>query len=126
MTDSIFTKIINSEIPTHKIYEDEKTIAILDIEPKAPGHVLVIPKIQVDKVYDLDDEHYSALWNTAKKVASHMDKILNKRIFIKVIGTDVPHAHIHLIPQDENYKSGQTHSATEQELKTTQEKLNML
>ena len=103
MTDSIFSKIIKGELPAYKIYEDEKTLAFLDIFPKSPGHTLVIPKIQIDKVYDLPDEYYAAVWDTTKKLSAHMDKVLGKRIFIKVIGTDIPHTHIHLIPDDPNH-----------------------
>ena len=103
MQDSIFTKIIRGEIPSHKIYEDENTFAFLDIFPEAPGHTLVIPKIQMDKFYDLPDEDYIALFSTAKKIAKHMEEVLEQRIFLKIIGTDVPHVHIHLLPADPNY-----------------------
>jgi histidine triad (HIT) family protein len=125
MADSIFTKIIKGEIPAHKIYEDDKTLAFLDLFPKSPGHVLVIPKIQVDKIYDLPDEYYTAVWDSARKLAAHMDKVLGKRIFMKVIGTDVPHTHIHLIPQDENYTDTPT-QASDQELATIADKLRVV
>jgi len=101
--DSIFTKIIRGEIPAHKIYEDDKTLAFLTIQPESPGHTLVIPKIQVDKIYDLPDDYYQAVWATAKKVAQHMEKVSGKRSLIKVIGTDVPHVHIHVFSADDNY-----------------------
>jgi histidine triad (HIT) family protein len=124
MQDSIFTKIIKGEIPAHKIYEDDKTLAFLDLFPKSPGHVLVIPKIQIDKAYELPDEYHDALWQTVRKLAKHMDKVLGKRIFIKVIGTDVPHAHVHLIPQDENYTVTPA-QASDTDLKVMTEKLRL-
>ena len=100
---SVFTRIIEGEIPAYKIYEDEKTIAFLDIDPKAEGHTLVVPKIEIDKFYELPEEYYVAVFDTAKRLAAHFDKVLGKRVFLKVIGTDVPHVHIHLIPQIEDY-----------------------
>lgn len=100
MQDSIFTKIIKGDIPSHKIYEDEKTFAFLDIYPDEEGHTLLVPKTQVDKIYDLDDEEYANLWLIAKKIARHYEQATGKRVIFKVIGVDVPHAHIHLIPYD--------------------------
>ena len=105
---SIFTKIINQEIPSYKIYEDDKTYAFLDIHPETRGHVLVVPKVEVDKIYDLDDEDYKALMQTVKKLSRHLESKLGARIIWKVVGTDVPHAHVHLMPYDENYQPGQT------------------
>ena len=105
---SIFTKIINGEIPCYKIYEDDKTFAFLDINPETKGHTLVIPKKEVDKVYDLSDEDYRALMNTVKKLSKHMEKVLGARTLLKVIGTDVPHAHVHLMPYDETWQHGRT------------------
>lgn len=98
MEDSIFTKIIKGEIPCQKVYEDDQVIAFLDIHPKQPGHTMVVPKKQVDLIWSLDDETYDNLWNTAKKIALHMGKTLNKRIGVQVEGIGVPHAHIHLVP----------------------------
>lgn len=99
MQDSIFTKIIGGEIPSHKIYEDEATFAFLDIHPSVPGHVLVVPKKQVEYVWDLDDETYAALMLAAKKIAVHLRNTLNMPfVGEKIVGVDVPHAHIHLIP----------------------------
>jgi histidine triad (HIT) family protein len=99
MTDSIFTKIINGEIPSHKIYEDEHTYAFLDIHPVSPGHTLVIPKKQVEFVWDLDDEAYQHLQATVKRVALHLRETLQvPYVGEQVVGVDVPHAHIHLIP----------------------------
>ena len=125
MAETIFTKIIKGEVPSHKIYEDDKTFAFLDLYPKSPGHVLVIPKIEIDKIYDLPDEYYTALWATAKKLAKHMDKVFEKRIFMKVIGTDVPHTHIHLLPQDENY-TDTPKQASDEELAAMADKIRML
>lgn len=99
MEDSIFTKIFKGEIPSHKIYEDEETIAFLDIYSTIDGHTLVTPKVQVEFVWDLDEDSYSAVMNTAKKVAKRLREVLAvPYIGEKVIGTDVPHAHVHLIP----------------------------
>lgn len=102
MADSIFTKIIKGEIPAHKIYEDDKTLAIVPLHPIAKGHVLVIPKVQVDQFIDLEDEDYRAVWVTVKKVGRRMRDVLNpKRIGIQVVGVDVPHAHVHVIAFDQ-------------------------
>ncbi len=120
---SIFTKIIEGEIPSYKIYEDEKTLAFLDIHPETSGHTLVIPKVEVDKVYDLSDADYQALMMTVKKVAQNMEKVLGKRVVLKVIGVDVPHAHVHVMPMDDNWEYGKTFSPSEDEMRTMQEKL---
>lgn len=99
MSDSIFSKIIKGEIPSNKIYEDDKTFAFLDIHPKSPGHTLVVPKKQIDEFQDLPDEDYLALMQTVKKVAKRLKEVLGaKRIGLQVIGVDVPHAHIHVFP----------------------------
>jgi histidine triad (HIT) family protein len=100
MQDSIFTKIIKGEIPSHKVYEDETTIAFLDIHPDEEGHTLVVPKQQVDKIYDLDDEIFTHLWLVAKKIAKHYEDTLGRRVVFHVVGVDVPHTHIHLVPYD--------------------------
>lgn len=120
---SIFSKIIAGEIPCYKIYEDEKTLAFLDIHPETPGHTLVIPKVEVDKLYDLEMEDYLAVMKTVKMLASRMEKILGKRTLMKVIGTDVPHAHVHLVSFDPNYQYGQVVKMTEEEMKEMQKKL---
>jgi len=83
---SIFTKIIGGEVPSYKVYEDERTYAFLDIEPDTKGHVLVVPKVEVDRVYDLSDEDWVALMDTVKKLAQHMEKVLGARTLIRVIG----------------------------------------
>lgn len=99
MEDSIFTKIIKGEIPCHKVYEDKQTLAFLDIYPKTPGHILVIPKQQVEFVWELDDSTYMAVMSTVKKVAERLKEITNPTyIGEHVMGTDVPHAHVHVFP----------------------------
>ncbi|MCL2173859.1 HIT domain-containing protein [Candidatus Saccharibacteria bacterium] len=103
MKDSIFMKIIRGEVPAHRLYEDEKTLAFLTIQPESLGHTLVIPKIEVDKIYDLPDDYYQAMWATAKKVAQKLENFSGQRSLIKVIGTDVPHAHIHVFSASANY-----------------------
>ena len=96
---SIFTKIVNGEIPSHKIAEDENYYAFLDINPLQRGHTLVIPKQEVDYLFDLDDEIYQGLWTFAKKVAKAIEKGVEcKRVAVIVLGLEVPHAHIHLVP----------------------------
>jgi len=95
---SIFTKIIERQIPAYIVAEDDNNIAFLDINPLSVGHTLVIPKMEVDYLFDLDDETYTSLHLFAKKVAIALKKATNKRIGTAVIGIDVPHAHIHLIP----------------------------
>lgn len=99
---SIFSKIVSGEVPCHKIYEDERTLAFLDIYAVIEGHTLVIPKKQVEFVWDLDDQDYQALMTTAKKVALRLRDVLGTTyVGEKIIGVDVPHAHLHLIPFDE-------------------------
>ncbi|HSX24133.1 MAG TPA: HIT domain-containing protein [Candidatus Saccharimonadales bacterium] len=99
MEDSIFTKIIKGEIPSNKVYEDDKTFAFLDIHPVQPGHTLVVPKAQVEFVWDLSDEDYQAVMATARKVAKRLREALGTAYAgVQVIGVDVPHAHVHVIP----------------------------
>ena len=99
MKDSVFTKIIKGEIPAHKVYEDEKTLAFLNIHPSVEGHTLVVPKVQVVSLWELPDEDYQAVMATAKKVAFRLKEVLGtERVGEKVIGLDVPHAHVHLVP----------------------------
>jgi histidine triad (HIT) family protein len=99
MQDSIFTKIIKGEIPAHKVYEDKQTLAFLTINPIHPGHTLVVPKEQVDKVWDLSDETYQAVMATCKKVANRIQEVLQPvRVGVHVAGSEVPHAHVHLFP----------------------------
>jgi histidine triad (HIT) family protein len=99
MQDSIFTKIIKGEIPCSKVYEDEKTLAFLDIHPSQPGHTLVIPKVQVEFMWDLPDEDYQAVMATVKKIGQRLREVLNvPYVGVRVVGTDVPHTHVHLVP----------------------------
>ena len=96
---SIFTKIIKREIPAYIVAEDEKHIAILDINPLVKGHTLVIPKKEIDYLFDIDDEAYNALNIFAKKVANAIEKVIPCiRIGTAVIGLEIPHCHIHLVP----------------------------
>ena len=99
MEDSIFSKIIRGDIPSHKIYEDDHVFAFLDIHPQVVGHVLVVPKVQVEFLWDLPDEDYQALTKAVKKIALHLRTVLRvPYVGEKVVGVDVPHTHIHLIP----------------------------
>lgn len=99
---SLFTKIINGEIPCHKIAENDHCLAFLDIFPVSHGHVVVIPKKEVDKFYHLDDADYSHLMLFAKKIAVALEKAIPcTRIGMSVIGLEVPHAHVHLVPINE-------------------------
>lgn len=120
---SIFTKIINGEIPCYKIYEDDKTFAFLDIHPETKGHTLVVPKKEVDKIYDLEDEDYQALMATVKKLSKNMEQVLGVRTLWKVVGTDVPHAHVHLEPFDETWHYGREVEMTEEEFEEIRVKL---
>lgn len=100
MDDSIFAKIVRGNIPAHKIYEDDMTLAFLDVYPKTPGHTLVIPKKNPAKfVWDLDADTYTAIMATSKKVALRLRSSLNTPyVHQAVIGVDVPYAHVHLVP----------------------------
>ncbi|MEO8254371.1 MAG: HIT family protein [Flavobacterium sp.] len=96
---SIFTKIVNGEIPCYKIAEDDNYFAFLDINPNAKGHTLCIPKFEIDKLFDMDEAHYLGLMHFSKKVAIALEKTIPcNRIAMSVIGLEVPHAHVHLIP----------------------------
>lgn len=124
---SIFTKIINGEIPSHKVAEEDKCLAFLDISPVAKGHTLVIPKKEVDYLFDLDDNLYSDLQLFAKKVAVGLKKAVPcKKVGVLVLGLEVPHAHIHLIPmQDETdvLNFSDKVKMSEDELKALSEKI---
>ncbi|MBF4506819.1 HIT family protein [Flavobacterium sp. JLP] len=96
---SIFTKIVNGEIPAYKIAEDENYLAFLDVNPNAKGHTLCIPKQEIDKIFDMDDELYLGLMKFSKKIAIALEKTVTcKRVGMAVVGLEVPHAHVHLIP----------------------------
>jgi len=96
---SIFTKIIRGKIPSYKVAEDENNYAFLDINPLAKGHTLVVPKKEIDYIFDLDKDSYNKLFEFSKKVSSAIEKVIScKRLGVVVYGLDVPHAHVHLIP----------------------------
>lgn len=96
---SIFTRIINGEIPCYKVAEDDRFIAFLDVRPLRPGHTLVVPKMEVDYIFDLDGKTLADMMLFAQKVARAMKEVIEcKRIGVAVIGLEVPHAHIHLVP----------------------------
>ena len=99
---SIFTKIVNGEIPCYKIAEDDNFLAFLDVNPNAIGHTLCIPKQEINKIFDLDDALYLGLMQFSKKIAIALEKAVPcKRIGMSVIGLEVPHTHVHLIPLNE-------------------------
>lgn len=99
---SIFTKIIKGEIPCYKIAEDDNFLAFLDVNPNAKGHTLCIPKLEIDKIFDIEDDLYIGLMQFSKKIAIALEKAVPcKRIGMAVIGLEVPHAHVHLIPLNE-------------------------
>jgi len=99
MADSIFTKIIKGEIPSHKVYEDDNTFAFLDIHPKTPGHVLVVPKQQIESLWDVPDKDFEALMITSKKVAQRIEEVMKpQKVGLMVEGVGVPHAHVHVFP----------------------------
>jgi len=127
MQETIFTKIIKGEIPCQKIYEDDKTIAFLDIHPTRYGHTLVVPKRQIDQYIDLPDEDYQALWVTVKKVATHLRETLHtERVGIAIDGVDVPHVHVHLVPFNKGqslHKDANSPVMSVDELKVLAEKL---
>lgn len=122
---SVFAKIVAGEIPCYKIYEDDKVLAFLDIHPETKGHTLVIPKVEVDRIYDLEEADYSALMAAAKKIARHMEDVLGERTLWKVMGTDVPHAHIHLMPLDSTWEYGRILELMPEEFAEIQAKLKM-
>ena len=99
---SIFTKIVNGEIPCYKIAEDDNFLAFLDVNPNAKGHTLCIPKKEIDKIFDMDDALYLGLMQFSKKIATAPEKAVPcKRVGMAVVGLEVPHAHVHLIPLNE-------------------------
>jgi histidine triad (HIT) family protein len=101
-TMSIFTKIVNGEIPAYKIAEDNHYLAFLDVNPNAKGHTLCIPKQEINKIFDMDDELYLGLMKFSKKIAIALEKTVPcKRVGMAVVGLEVPHAHVHLIPLNE-------------------------
>lgn len=118
---TIFSKIINKEIPAHIIYEDNKFLAFLDVNPLVFGHTLLIPKKPTKWVWDVED--FEEYFSTARKIIKHYQNVTgNELVTMKVVGTDVPHAHIHIMPYDEKY-SGDTHQLTDEE---AEKALNLL
>ena len=96
---SVFTKIINGEIPCYKVAEDENYLAFLDVNPNAKGHTLCVPKEEINKIFDMEEEHYLGLMKFSRKVAKALEKTIEcKRIGVAVVGLEVPHTHVHLIP----------------------------
>jgi histidine triad (HIT) family protein len=96
---SIFTKIVNGEIPSYKIAEDENYLAFLDVNPNATGHTLCIPKQEINKIFDMEEDLYLGLMKFSRKVAKAVEKTVPcKRIGLAVVGLEVPHTHVHLIP----------------------------
>lgn len=99
---SIFTKIINGEIPAYKIEENDKFLAFLDVNPNAKGHTLCIPKQEINKIFDMDEDLYLELMQFSRKVAIALEKAIDcKRVGMAVVGLEVPHVHVHLIPLNE-------------------------
>ncbi|MBZ5858115.1 HIT family protein [Flavihumibacter profundi] len=124
---TLFSKIINGEIPSYKIAENDKFYAFLDVFPIVPGHVLVVPKMEVDKFFDVPDTYLSEILVFAKPIAQAIEKAFPcKRVGSAVIGLEVPHAHLHLVPlqhtDDLNFTRGKM-SLSADELKTCQEKI---
>ena len=96
---SIFTKIVNGEIPAYKVAEDDRYLAFLDVNPNAKGHTLCIPKQEINKIFDMEEDHYLGLMQFSRKVAKAIEKTIPcKRIGVAVVGLEVPHVHVHLIP----------------------------
>ena len=125
---TIFSKIIKGDIPCYKIAESDQFFAFLDIEPLVPGHVLVVPKIEVDKIFDMPDEYLAAMLVFAKPIAHAIEKTFDcNRCGISVVGLEVPHAHMHLVPinsaSDLNFTRPKT-KTTQEELKAVQERLS--
>ena len=99
---SIFTKIINGELPAYKIAEDDKFLAFLDVNPNAKGHTLCIPKQEINKIFDMDEDLYLELMLFSRKIAIAVEKAVDcKRVGMAVVGLEVPHVHVHLIPLNE-------------------------
>ena len=126
-TMTIFSKIINGDIPSFKIAESEKFIAFLDIEPLVSGHVLIVPKIEIDKIFDVPDDYLAEMLVFAKPVAHAIEKAFDcKRCGISIIGIEVPHAHMHLVPinsaNDLNFTRAKL-TVSPDELKVVQHKI---
>ncbi len=122
---SIFTKIINGEIPSFKIYEDEHIFAFLDIHPVKPGHTLIVPKVEVDYFVDVPEPYYSAVFQAAKKIAPAIQQATGcVRVSTIIMGFDVPHFHYHLVPTDSVEDIRQSGiEVSKEELQQMQEKI---
>lgn len=124
---TIFSKIIDGEIPSYKVAEDENYLAFLDVNPNAKGHTLCIPKFEVNKIFDMDEAHYLGLMHFSRKVAIALEKAVPcKRVGMAVIGLEVPHAHVHLIPLNEMGEMTFKHkvSLTQEEFEALANKIN--
>lgn len=125
---SVFTKIVKGQLPAYRVAEDDRFLAFLDINPLTKGHTLVIPKEEIDYIFDLPEELYRDLWLFARKVARAIEKVVEcERIGIAVVGLEVPHAHIHLIPinsiADMNFAKPRV-KMTDEEFKELAERIN--
>jgi len=123
---TLFTKIINGEIPSYKVAETDEFFAFLDINPNSKGHTLCIPKKEVDKIFDLDEETYMGLMQFSRRVALAMEKVIPcQRIGMTVIGLEVPHVHVHLIPLHtmENARFTQKEKLTSEEFEVIAQKI---
>lgn len=123
---TIFSRIIQGEIPNYKIYEDEKVYAFLDIHPLTPGHTLLVPKIEIDYFAEIPAEYASALMIAAQKISSALDQATGcKRTQLIIAGRDVPHCHLHLVPSEsiQDIRKSETLNLSEQEMKTIQAKI---
>lgn len=129
MQDSVFTKIIKRELPAEIITENDRTIVILTREPHNPGHMLVIPRVQVDRFYDLEEADYIGVMSTVKKMSKLLELTFNpKRVGLAIVGFEVPHVHVHVIPLNEiaDIDHGRARSATPEELHETGDKLRTI
>ncbi|MFY7741164.1 MAG: HIT family protein [Flavobacterium sp.] len=125
---SIFSKIISGEIPCHKIVEDDQFIAFLDVNPNAVGHTLCVPKQEINKIFDMQEDHYLALMQFSRKVAVALEKAIPcKRIGMAVIGLEVPHVHVHLIPLQEmdDMRFQRKVAMTKEEFESTVQKIKI-
>ena len=123
---SVFTKIINGEIPCYKVAEDDEFIAFFDINPNAKGHTLCVPKQEISYIFDMDDDHYLRLMTFSKRVAKALEKVVPcERIGVAVVGLEVPHVHVHLIPIGEMKEMTFQHKVklTDEEFKELSEKV---
>ena len=124
---TIFTKIINGEIPCYKVAEDDDFIAFLDINPNAKGHTLCVPKKEVNKLFDMEEDLYMKLMNFSRKVAKALEKTVDcKRVGVAVVGLEVPHVHVHLIPISEMKEMTFQHkvSMSEEEFQNLAKEIN--